>query len=227
MEKRLSGTPLADRPDLLCEAVIDSYLAVVRELGKAKLNTSFTSYLLCNPLGLSGSDDKDWNGFLHTILEKKLEGKLLANLISDVNEVEKRIKLLLERFNTPYQGDISIVHGDLYPGNILEVDGVTTAVIDFGTFTMFGDPLFDMATASAFYRMYGEGNNETRDKLLKKACRYCSRAEQSTLYRYLLTYALLSADNYGVDGRSIRTTGHYQWAVSILSNDSYWERAIA
>ncbi|MCW2916398.1 MAG: aminoglycoside phosphotransferase family protein [Actinomycetia bacterium] len=41
-----------------------------------------------------------------------------------------------------------MIHGDLYPGNILMRDrAAVSGVIDFGTFTMIGDPLYDVAAA--------------------------------------------------------------------------------
>lgn len=223
VERKLKGTPLAKKTHHL--QAMNAYLEAVVSLGEARLTTPFESYMLFDESGLSEIQEKDWHRFMYELIERKLKGGIVRELIQLIPKVEERVHLLLTTYRSRYAGRLSIVHGDLCPGNILiGEENKVTGIIDFGTFTMLGDPLFDIATSAAFYEMYGDESKTTRNILLAKARAHC--ADATTLYRYLLTYALLSADNYPELGKPISETGHYQWAVSILSDDNYWEEAL-
>ncbi|MGW4503656.1 phosphotransferase family protein [Streptomyces sp. NPDC004436] len=218
-ETLLPGTPMGDALDLTNPATEAAYLAAVRDFTSLRLTTPLDRRMLLDPDPTHQGED--WNAFLLRLLTQKLP-KVLTHLRLDVPAVDSITNRLTARLAQPYTGPEGVIHGDLYPDNILVADSKVSAVIDFGTFTLLGDPLYDLAGACAYYRMYDEDRVEVRNRLLAAAAQDLPADRRGDLADYLHTIALLSCDLYPEQDKDIRDTGHYQWAADVLNTPTYW-----
>ncbi|HEV3156926.1 MAG TPA: aminoglycoside phosphotransferase family protein [Candidatus Baltobacteraceae bacterium] len=217
IERRINGIPMAEFPASDMGHFEDIYLATVITLARAKIHQPFGRFLLLETPASVITPADDWHAFLRSLILRKLSA-LLPALRRDVPLIESRANALLAAFSSPYEGPVGVIHGDFCRGNVLMRDRSSVAgVIDFGTFTMIGDPLFDVATACGFFDMYGDDHTEIRMHLLTRAAEMLNIDRgQATLTAYLLTGALLSCDLYARDGAPLRNDGHYRWACEIL-----------
>ncbi len=202
-----------------------AYVDAVAELAAVKMRNPIHRYMLFDPNGSSDSRVQDWHKFLTTLTNQKL-AVVADHLSRDVPHFVKKLELLLKCLSQPYAGPIGIIHGDIFPGNILvsNDDLAVTGIVDFGTFTMIGDTDFDVATSWAFYNMYESNHVQVRTELLDVVLARHGVQHFSNLCKYLLIYAVLSCDLYPELPGSIRETGHYRWAAEILRDDRYWSQ---
>lgn len=142
------------------------------------------------------------------------------HLPRDVTDFGQKLARVQASLARPYTGPVRVIHGDFFPGNLLVDDGGQVAgLLDFGLFTMAGDPLFDLATAWVFFDMYDERRADLRGQLLDAILQQYGAEVRGSLYRYVLIYSLLSANVYAPDC----TDGHYRWCVDNLNNPVYWQ----
>ncbi|WP_367669707.1 phosphotransferase [Streptomyces sp. DT2A-34] len=88
---------------------------------------------------------------MRRLLDTRLEA-VHDILSADVPRMDTVVKDLHTLLDSEYTGPEAVVHGDLYPDNLLLAGGSVSAVVDFGTFTMTGDPFYDVAGACIYYR---------------------------------------------------------------------------
>ncbi|HRW08696.1 MAG TPA: aminoglycoside phosphotransferase family protein [Caldilineaceae bacterium] len=226
VEKRLHGQPLATLvaawdPQALDE-LLARYLHAVVELGQLTMPDDTVRYKLFDAVGISARGAGDWHQFLLRYVELKLT-QLTPFFVRDVTNYDAKVQRMGELLAQPYRGPYRLIHGDFFPGNLLVDDkGHPTALLDFGLFTMYGDPLFDLATACAFFDMYDELGANLCARLFDLACAQFGEALRPMLHRYLLLYSFLSANTYS----SQCADGHYAWCVANLNNSTYWEAVI-
>lgn len=108
---------------------------------------------------------------------------------------------------------------EIFSGNIL-VSNMrrVTALLDFGLLTMYGDPLFDIATGWVFFDMYDEFIANLRERYLSIALETLGNRVRGKLYRYVLFYSIISANTYS----PVCADDHYQRCVTNLNNQEYW-----
>ncbi|MFD6391184.1 phosphotransferase enzyme family protein [Nocardia sp. NPDC060259] len=224
IEQRIPGQPMEAFTTSSNPTLESLYLKTVAELGTVTLDPPLQRrMLLASPA--EPSAPSGWNEFLTATVTAKLH-RVLPALRHDLSGIDDRADQVLARLASQYRGPEGVIHGDIYPGNILMHDEDTVSgLIDFGTFTMIGDPLYDTATAASFYRMYEHDRTATRDRLLNTAASDLSAERRHDLYTYLLVNALLTCDLYPEPDTPLNTTGHYQWAAEILNTDTYWHHA--
>ena len=217
-ERRLPGTPMSTACDLTSPEIERTYLQAVRDLAALRLRVPLSRrMLLTTQPETDDAAESDWNAFLRHLLNRRAP-EVLPHLALDVPDIHHRIAAVLDRLMPPYTGTTGIIHGDLYPDNLLVAGSRVSAVIDFGTFTMIGDPLYDMAGACAYYRMYDEDRNGIRRRLLDLAGTPLSAPRRQQLIDYLHVIAVVSCDLYPQPQIHIRETGHYRWAVDVLNS---------
>lgn len=144
-------------------------------------------------------------------------------MLTDLRRDVPAIDSITDRLARPYAGPDGVIHGDLCPDNILVADGRISAVIDFGTFTLLGYPLYDLAGACAYYRMYDDDRADVRNRLLGTAAQDLPADRRDDLADYLHVIALLSCDLYPEQDKHIRSTGYYQWAADVLNTPTDWK----
>jgi hypothetical protein len=101
---------------------------------------------------------------------------------------------------------------------LIDNDQHVTALLDFGLLTMYGDPLFDIATGWVFFDMYDELKLNIRERLLSLVLQKLGSHIRGWLYRYVFLYSIISANTYS----PTCADGHYQWCVANLNNQEYW-----
>jgi thiamine kinase-like enzyme len=226
IEKRIEGENMQKLlPQLNDEQInnlFKTYLAASLELQNVRTNTAFTNCKLFNDYYINSSEQKDWHSFLKQFLTYRQEG-LKDYFSKDVLNYNIKLEKLLKILSSEYEGKYSLIHGDFYPGNLLiNEDGRIIGLIDFGIMTMYGDYLFDIATAWAFFDMYDELKANILERYLQVIIENLGEGVRGKLYLYVLIYSMISADFYSVDCND----GHYQWCVKNLNNEVYWNELI-
>jgi serine/threonine protein kinase len=222
IEKRLSGVPLAEILPTLSPGQLapwfESYINTTLEIGRISMPDSVKQYKLFDPHQLSRRTDGDWHQFLQRYLAYQLTS--LADFFArDVAEWGEKRHAMEAVLAQPYSGPYSLVHGDIFPGNILvHPAGRIEALLDFGLFTMYGDPYFDIATSWVFFDMYDQLGMSVRERFLTALIARLGEQARPRLYFYVLLYSLLSANTYAPDC----SDGHYEWCVANLNTEAYW-----
>lgn len=241
VEPRLPGHPLADiitgsAPNHI-QIFFSTYVAATLELGQISMPPATSRYKLFDEANLSERATGDWHAFLRRWLDAKLH-TLAPFFERDVRDFPAKLRRMQALLDEPYIGAYRLIHGDIFPGNLLGVDGGRwtvddtsnrlpstvhrpiniSALLDFGLFTMYGDPLWDAATAWVFFDMYDELGVNARAQLLPVFLDQLGQDARERLYMYVLLYSLLSANTYAADC----SDGHYEWCVANLNTQEYW-----
>lgn len=223
VERRLNGERLEDRlPGLdarQLEQVMERYLTAVCALSAIKASPSTERYLLFDAEGIGQRADGDWHHFLDRYLALKL-AQLTPYLSRDVAQFASKIGQLRAILAQPYDGELSLLHGDFYPGNLFVNDALEiNALFDFGLMTMYGDALYDVATSWVFFDMYDSLKADLRGRYLEVILARLGEQVRGKLYRYVLLYSILGANAYSLECAD----GHYLWCVANLNHQHYWD----
>ncbi len=222
IEKRVKGNNLQkclhQFNDKELDNLFKTYLAASLELKNVIANSAFTGCKLFNDYCIPPTEYKDWHSFLKHFLICRQEG-LRDYFLRDVLNYNIKFNILIDILSVKYEGEYSLIHGDLYPGNLLiDEDGRITGLIDFGIMTMYGDYLFDIATSWVFFDMYDDLKANILERYLHVIIENLGDGIKKKLYLYVLVYSMFSADFYSKDCKD----GHYRWCVQNLNNDTYW-----
>lgn len=220
VEDRLVGIPMADIAGFIDQPhMANLYIEAV--LGIRRISVS-PPYLRRKLLGVDDPSG-DWNEYIRREIARK-SSALRATLPGEVFAKLGPVDDLAEYFAVPYSGADLLIHGDFHPGNVLMAGGNrVSAVVDFGTFTIFGDPLYDIATACGFFSMYEPDQLATRKLILGRLFQKDETLDRARVHAYLLAAALLTCDLYPDEGTPVYKTGHFDWALSVLGDTEMWE----
>ena len=222
IEQRLAGRPMSallpPRTASQLDVMMQRYLTATLAISHIQAPPACDRYKLFDPDRLSERTSGDWHQFLSRYLRYKLV-RVAPYLSRDVPQLASQVQQLYTVLDQPYHGDYRLIHGDVFPGNLLlDDDYEITALLDFGLLTMYGDYLFDLATSWVFFDMYDELKVQVRERYLAMLLARCGEQVRGKLYRYVLIYSILSANTYSSDC----SDGHYQWCVANLNNQHYW-----
>ncbi len=178
-------------------------------------------FLYRNPKIFPERKNNDWNDFIVESLKYKY-GKLNNVFNENVVDFQKKFEKLVSAFSTQYTGKYDLIHGDFYPGNIMFSDNLeVSSVFDFGTFTMKGDHLFDVALGWQFMDMYNKSNIDWKNQIWQLINIRITEDEKVKIFRYILVYSILAIDQFSDD----ISDGQFQWCLKNLNNKDFWERA--
>jgi len=148
IEKRLAGRPMSEflrtAHDDARDKAFRNYVAAIDAFSGIALPNLPYGHLLANSPIIAD----DWRTFAHESLVKfRAANRLtIAREIGDPYRLfDKAADMIV---NLPLQPEKVLVHGDYFPGNVLlGPDLSIAAVLDFGVFTLVGDPVLDLAVA--------------------------------------------------------------------------------
>ncbi len=209
VEKRLHGRPLSSLLPQLNGAGLDramqTTLAASLELQTIEPVSTPDRYKLF---------DTDRGTYI-----RQQVGQIGSYLVHDVSDWTTKVERLLASLARPYHGPYHLVHGDIFPGNILVDDQhQVTALLDWGVMTMWGDCLWDIATGWVFFDMYDALRMDLRQRYLQVVLAKLGEHVRGKLYHYVLIYSVVGANAYS----SQCADGHYQWCVQNLNTAKYW-----
>lgn len=226
VETRLEGEPLENLlPGLEGEALRQAeslYLDAAFKLREIEIKRQPETYLLFDENHISSTATQSFETFYADFLAKKIPR---VAPFFDIPDFTEKAATLVHAIRTAPPAPLSLVHGDFFPGNLL-VDKEFTQVkgiIDFGSFTLFGSYLIDVAGAFGFYKMYHPERKTIRASLLLQVLERLTPDEIPGFFRFLLAHAILTCDLYAPESDP-RNDGHFQWAAEIVSD--YWSHAI-
>jgi hypothetical protein len=220
VEDRLVGTPMADISGFIEQPhMADLYIEAVLDIRRITISPPYMRRKLLGADNPGG----DWNEYIHSEIARKsgaLRSTLPANVFAKLGPVDD----LAGYFAVAYSGTDLLIHGDFHPGNVLMTDrNRVSAVVDFGAFTMFGDPLYDIAAACGFFSMYEPDQLATRRRILRRLFQKDGTLDRVRVHAYLLAAALLTCDLYPDEGMPVYKTGHFDWALSVLGDTEMWD----
>lgn len=231
LETRLAGVTLetalgavdADQQERL-ETL---YLNAVSGLKALKVTQSPQHYLLFDQRGQSAIRGQSFASFYADLLAKKVA--TVGAIFTSVDPAfADKATALVAAIQHSEPAPLQVVHGDFFPGNVLVTPDYqqVVGVIDFGSFTMFGNHLLDWAGAFGFYQMYAPERRQIRARLLARILDRLTQVEAKVFFQFLLANAILTSDLY-VTGANPLADGHFAWAVELVNEADYWQNALS
>jgi aminoglycoside phosphotransferase (APT) family kinase protein len=155
-----------------------------------------------------------FTGALRGLLQRRAGqfGPVLRSRVPGFDALHERLRQRLGELEAVPD---TVIHGDLFPGNILaDASGRPLAVLDFGFLTTAGDPRFDAAIAACILNMYAPGA-----RAITRALTALTAAELGypveVLLVYQAAYAVATANAFTADG----SDGHFAWCAAQLARD--------
>jgi Phosphotransferase enzyme family len=216
IERKLPGTPLrqdaASGDDKLTLAEQECVMAVLRGLAALGATPAMKSLPALGETDAFWTGHHSWGEAIAALVERRTNRykDQLRLAAQNFDEKLSRIMTLLKEIN---EVPLTLIHGDLAAANIL-VDTFTrpNAVLDFGFFSMAGDPAFDAAIATAIFNMYGPHAQEIEEQLTQAVLiEFDYSPERLALYK--ASYALIASNIYDPTGKD----GHFEWCVARLN----------
>ena len=155
-----------------------------------------------------------WSGYL---IEKLL--MTLTNsssyLLKDVVDYQKKLELLKSWIYELKNVKKSLVHFDYYLNNVLVNDNLEiTAILDFGTHTVVGDNILDLAGAISFltlnHHITSKDSNILKENFLNE--------QDENIMEYFNAYTLYYSFYYSDD-----LINSYKWCIENLNNQNLWK----
>ncbi len=200
IEARLPGRPMGE----FCRQVdgearrrvLRNYLGALRELGEVEIGDRDFGGLSASAVWPTAGT---WKEFLRRGLETSWRqvGLQLSDGLPDLRRIVSRLEILIEeRMDWDRK---SLVHGDAYPGNVLvDDDGEVATILDFGRYSLVGDPRLDVAIAIELTEMAGGFSPEDTEFLRGLI------EEDPAAAAYRAWTAIVLAAVYGGDSRIVR-----------------------
>jgi aminoglycoside phosphotransferase (APT) family kinase protein len=156
----------------------------------------------------------DWHVFWRARLEHVLESSGVQSfLVRDVPQWDSLLYYLRTQLQKPYTGEYALVHGDFYPGNVLVDENMhVCGVLDFSEQTMWGDPLYDVATSWVWFDMYDELESDLRSHYKVMLAQRIGTVALQRCEFYVALYSVISANHFDATCED----GHYRWCVANL-----------
>ena len=200
IEARLPGRPMGE----FCREadgearrrVLRNYLKALLELGEVEIGDRDFGGLSVSAVWPTAGT---WKEFLRRGLEASWRkvGSGLTEEFADLPRIVSRLEVLIEeRMDWDRK---SLVHGDAYPGNVLvDDDGEVATILDFGRYSLVGDPRLDVAIAIELTEMVGSFTPEDTEYLRGLT------EEDPAAAAYRAWTAIVLASMYRGDSRIVR-----------------------
>ncbi|MFP4600923.1 MAG: phosphotransferase family protein [Persicimonas sp.] len=206
LERHLTQT--AKSADLRTVDATAEVLQFLRDIGEAD---EFRDVLVLDETRSAWKSAACWSDAIGQLLHRRLArfGEQLDPVVPHLDDL---VEAMLAFLRTRDDVEMSVIHGDLCPANVMVDDTLEpVAVLDFGFLSTFGDPAFDVSIASAIFNMYGP-NARVIDEQVVLAMQEALGYGDEVLLAYRAVYALLTSNAYASDGDD----GHFRWCVEML-----------
>ena len=148
IEHRLPGGSLLERLRRVSDDRRDQALRYYLDAAETLAAVHFDHLPYGHVLARHPVTAPDWHAFLRETLSHfvSLNRVTIAHEVGDPYRLADRAADML--IELPLNPPKSLVHGDFFPGNVLVgPDLKVTALVDFGLYTLVGDPVLDLAVA--------------------------------------------------------------------------------
>ena len=214
-EQELRGDPLQDRLPFEARELDPAAVVCLTDALRALATVAGTD----NMRQLAALDETqplwakahDFAEALLALLDRRVNrfGHLLRTQLLDFDH---RYALLRQRLAALDPVPVTVVHGDLFGGNILvDAEGRPTAVLDFGLLSTAGDPRLDAAISAGIMNMYGPHAQQITTALTTRLAADLGYPVEALL-TYQAAYAVATSNAFTDDG----SDGHFQWCVAQL-----------
>ena len=166
------------------------------------------------PAGRGAGDRDTWRDFVHDSLARFRTAHRLtiARDVGDPYRLFDKATDMIEHL--PLHPPKYLVHGDYFPGNVLLAPDLTiSGVIDFGPFTVVGDPVLDLAVSYLTLELIAECSADdarfVRDLVLERHGEEIAPALR--FYRAYLAFSMADPANSASPYPRL-----YEWAIAML-----------
>lgn len=205
VEDKLTGVPLhqAGLPE---EQALDAFVAVVEALRTTTPGPAARALPVVNEPFYQQS----WGVNLGLLVKRRSEvsRQYLERDVPGFAQLTDHVVRELEQLELE---QLSVVHGDICPPNVLMDGSRVAAVLDWGFLSTAGDNTFEASLAAGFFDMYGPDAQRLDNLLLDRFEALGHDRERMRLYRH--AYAIITATIYDEQAQD----GHYQWCVNQLT----------
>jgi aminoglycoside phosphotransferase (APT) family kinase protein len=205
VEDKLTGIPLHEAG--LPESVaLDAFVSVVEALRFTAPGPASTALpVLGEPFW-----ERSWGASLAALVQRRAQASK-AHLERDLPDFPGLLEDVVDAL-ARLEGELSVVHGDVCPPNVLMHGGEVAAVLDWGFLSTAGDSTFEASLAAGFFDMYSPAARRLDELLTQRFVELGHDRERMRLYRK--AYAIVTATIYDETAGD----GHYRWCVNQLTS---------
>lgn len=216
IEAKLVGTPLRTAVDdalITAEQGIDTFVDVVAALGTTLAGSASRALPVVEEPTSLWQDSSSWGEAMTNLVRRRV-ARSRRYLAGSVEGFDSLLAQVLTRLADLEVDTLRVVHGDICPPNLLvDEQGKTAALLDWGFYTTAGDNTFDASTAAGFYDMYGPDARAIDDLLLDRFESELGHSRELMLL-YRAAYAITTATAYSEDA----SDGHFLWCTNNLNH---------
>lgn len=221
VERELEGITLrraVERGEIAVDAAEECMVDVVVQLAGTAGGSASRALTVLGETTALWSGHTQWKDALAALVQRRLDssGGILRAAVDEFTRKAERILALLTHL--PETRD-AIVHGDLFPANVLvDRSGRPCAVLDWGFLSTQADPAFEASVAAGIFDMYGPRARERDDRLADIFTKQPGYPLPRLLV-YRAAYALITSTAYDPQGRD----GHFVWCAKTLNREDITE----
>ncbi|HEY3558109.1 MAG TPA: phosphotransferase [Kribbella sp.] len=206
VEDKLTGVPLheAGLPE---EVALDAFVAVVEALRSARPGPAGRALPVVGQPFWAGS----WGESLASLVRRRAAVSTV-HLERDVRDFPELLEEVLAALVELQVAELSVVHGDVCPPNVLMDGERVAAVLDWGFLSTAGDSTFEASLAAGFFDMYSPDARRLDDLLTERFVELGH--DRARMRRYRQAYAIVTATIYDENAGD----GHYRWCVDQLTS---------
>ena len=216
VERELPGSAMQHRLDADADALprwaVDAVVDALRALAAVPATEAMRALPVVGEAAPMRSPGDGFVGALRDLVRRRaaVSGDRLRAALPDL---ERRLVALDERLSAVAPVPDTVVHGDLFGGNLhVDPDGRAVALLDFGFMTTAGDPRFDAGVTAAIMSMYGAHAQHVTTTLTTELAERLGH-DPAVLVGYRAAYAVVTCTLFGDD----LGDGHFAWCVRQLT----------